>query len=341
MRNLIMHHADTRTFLRYYLSRKINKNLPAIIRGLNPEDDIMRAACRMSRTIDPNRPRELTTAQSSSVNQQPGIVELVRRRDELGRQMGRPLSQHEGTKRYAIYKKLNQEISGARQRARDKLLAEIQAKYDREQPMREIQRQLSGDKLAEIEKPLKCSEVVPAPQKRLMESLLTLPRPTLEEEMGRRTEAIDAVAAYSLFEEGETCRLQRDKRSSKDLVAIQPIHRDTSIEGTDATESVSSADDQLVAAIRSVMKPISKDRSSKAKAKRPLFCFICLGQPELDIVKRTYKFASHGDVTKHIKRKHLRHISTLSDIRCNICDEQFACKMHLQRHAIDIHSTVT
>lgn len=30
-----MHHADTRTFLRYYLSRRINKNLPAIIRGLN------------------------------------------------------------------------------------------------------------------------------------------------------------------------------------------------------------------------------------------------------------------------------------------------------------------
>ncbi|KAH1663038.1 hypothetical protein KXX46_006053, partial [Aspergillus fumigatus] len=35
LRNLIMHHADTRTFLRYYLSRRINKNLPAIIRGLN------------------------------------------------------------------------------------------------------------------------------------------------------------------------------------------------------------------------------------------------------------------------------------------------------------------
>jgi hypothetical protein len=338
MRNLIMHHADTRTFLRYYLSRRINKNLPAIIRGLNPEDDIMRAACRMLRTIDPNRPRELTTAQSSSVNQQPEILELVRRRDELSRQMGRPLSQHEGTKRYTIYKKLNQEISSARRRARDKLLSEIQAKYDREQPMREIQRQLSGDTLAENEKPLKCSEVVPAPQKRLMESLLTLPRPTLEEEMDRRTEAIDAVAAYSLFEEGETCRLPRNKRSSKDSITLEPTNEDRSV--PEMTESISSADGQLVAAIRSVMKPISEDRS-KVKVERPLFCFICLGQPELDIVKRTYKFASHGDVTKHIKRKHLRHISALSDIRCNVCNEQFSCKMHLQRHAIDIHSTVT
>ena len=51
-----MHHADTRTFLKFYLSRRISKNLPAIIRGLDPEEDIIRAACRMSRTIDPDRP---------------------------------------------------------------------------------------------------------------------------------------------------------------------------------------------------------------------------------------------------------------------------------------------
>ena len=123
----------------------------------------MRAACQMNRTIDPNRPRELTTAQSSSVNQQPEIVDLVRRRDGLGRQMGRPLSKHEETEEYAIYKKLNQEIAGARQQARDALLSQIQAKHDREHPMRGIQRQLSGVKLAEAETPLKCSKVVPAP----------------------------------------------------------------------------------------------------------------------------------------------------------------------------------
>jgi seryl-tRNA synthetase len=156
LRNLIVHHADTRTFVRYYLSRRINKNLPVIIRGLNPEDDIMRAACWTSRTIDPNRPQELTTAQSSSVNQQPEIVDLVRQRDGLGRQMGRPLSKHEGTEEYAnaIYKKLNQEIAGARQRARDALtrcaheMRSFLRSNDQEQPMREIQRQQSEVKLA-------------------------------------------------------------------------------------------------------------------------------------------------------------------------------------------------
>lgn len=330
-----MHHADTRTFLRYYLSRRINKNLPAIIRGLNPEDDIMRAACQMSRSIDPNRPQELTTPQSSSVNQDPEIVDLVRRRDALSRQMGRPLSNHHGTEQYAIYKKLNQEIAGARQRARNALLTQIQAKYDREQPMLEIRRQLSGFNLAEEEKPLKCSEAVPLPQKRLIESLLTLPRPRLEEEVARRTEAIDAVATYALFEEGDTCRLPRDKRSPAEPAAAGP---DQVVKGeTQVARPSSTTDDRLVSAIQSVVK----EQPSEKGIKRPLFCFICLGQQDLDIGKRTYKFSSHGDVTKHIKRKYLRHISMQSEIRCNVCDELFSCKMHLQRHAFDKHATVT
>jgi hypothetical protein len=98
----------------------------------------MRAACRMSRTIDPKRPQELTTVQSSLVNKQPHIQDLIHRRNKLGRHIGRPLERHRGTVKYDVYKKLNQELAGARQRARDGLLAELQAKYDREAPMLEV-----------------------------------------------------------------------------------------------------------------------------------------------------------------------------------------------------------
>lgn len=91
LRNLIMHYSDTRTFLKHYLDRRIDKNLPTLIRGLNQDEDIIHAACRISRTIDPNRPQDLTTVQSSSVNQRPEILALVQRRDELRQQLGRPL----------------------------------------------------------------------------------------------------------------------------------------------------------------------------------------------------------------------------------------------------------
>jgi hypothetical protein len=138
--------------------------------------------------------------------------------------------------------------------------------------MREIQRQLSGVKLAEAEKPLKCSKEVPTPQKRLMESLLTLPRPTIEEEMVRRTEAIDAVAAYSLFEEGDTCRLPRDKRSPRGCVAVVPVHEDESMQDAKMTETNSLADDPLQAAIRSVIRDRSSMRQEEYSAnKKPAF----------------------------------------------------------------------
>lgn len=324
-----MHHADTRTFLKFYLSRRISKNLPAIIRGLDPEEDIMRAACRMSRTIDPDRPQELTTEQSCSVKQQPEILDLVRRRDEISRSLERPLSKHKGTPKYDTYRKLNQELVGAKRRAHDTLLSQIQSKYDREQPMLEIKRQLSGIQPAgSSSKPLKCSMEVPVPQQRLIKSLLTLPRPTIEEEMTRRTEAIDSVAAYCQFQEGDTCRLPRNKRQ-EDYGKHVETHDKHQLEN-EVVDITCQPENPLELALRSAMKD-----------HRPLYCFICLGQRDLDIAKRAQQFASHGDVTKHIKRKHLQNIVSSATIACNICDEKFTEVMHFQRHANDSHSTVT
>jgi hypothetical protein len=323
MRNLVMHHADTRTFLKFYLSRRISKNLPAIIRGLDPEDDIMRAACRMSRTIDPNRPQRLTTEQSFSLNHLTVVKKLIRQRDEIVRSFQGPPSKHKGTPRHEAYRKLNQELAGTKKREYDKLLKEVQEIYDREQPMLEIKRQLSGiGQQDSSPKPLKCSNDVPLPQQRLINSLLSLPRSTIEEEMLRRTEAINAVAEYSQFQEGDTCRLPREKRP-KDSSENSQLKNET-------PDTIDQQECPLESAIRSAMKD-----------HRPLFCFICLGQPNLDVPKRTQKFASHGDVTKHIRVKHLKKIVSSNPIECKLCGEEFAEIMHLQRHASDFHSTVT
>ena len=64
----MMQHSDTRTFLRHYLARRVTVDTLAIVRGLEPQDDLIHAACRMNRSIDPRRPRKLTPAQASSVN---------------------------------------------------------------------------------------------------------------------------------------------------------------------------------------------------------------------------------------------------------------------------------
>lgn len=193
--------------------------------------------------------------------------------------------------------------------------------------MREVQRQLYGSKLGEtMSENLEHSEEVSLPQKRLIESLFTLLRTTLEEEMGRRADAVDAVAAYCLFEEGDTCRLPRNQRSAGERIMADYDGESSDSEGT----GCSPADEPLENAILSVMKD-----------ERPRVCFICLGHPNLALDKRVRRFKTHGDVSKHIKRKHLRHSGADAAMACNLCGLQFPEIMHLQRHAIDAHSTVT
>lgn len=195
--------------------------------------------------------------------------------------------------------------------------------------MLEIKRQLSGSLPAKsLIKPLECSTEVPLPQRRLIKSLLTLPRPTIKEEMARRTEAIDAVAAYCQFQEGDTCRLPRNKRAEHQTAKIKMP--DNQLPETEAMEISSQTGIPFESALQSVMRD-----------HRPLFCFICLGQKDLDIRKRVQKFSSHGDVTKHIKRKHLQNLVSNTMIVCNVCDEKFMEVMHFQRHANDSHKTVT
>jgi Protein of unknown function (DUF3435). len=107
----------------------------------------------------------------------------------------------------------------------------------------EIQRQLSGAKLAETEKSLKYSEIVPASQKHLIESLFTLPRSIFKEEIAKWMETINVITNYSLFKEGDIYRLPRDKYSPKDDVIVEPAHKDGSIQDTKMIETNSLTDD--------------------------------------------------------------------------------------------------
>ncbi|KAL1967418.1 hypothetical protein VTN77DRAFT_3203 [Rasamsonia byssochlamydoides] len=284
-------------------------------------------------TSDRTCKHQIREQKSSSVNQHPDIQELICRRDDLGRRLGRPLARHKGTVKYDLYQKLNCELARARQRAQDALLVELQDKYDKEQPMLEVQRQLSGVKLSEtVNHSLEQSEEVPLPQRRLIEALLTLPRPTLEEEMLRRTKAIDAITAYCLLDEGDTCRIAHEKRrrDSGPIDAEETEDSPKPKRESGSKPTLSQRELKLQAAVLSV-----------SEEKRPLYCLICVGKSNLDLEKRTQTFKTHGDVTKHIKRKHLRYIADGDPVGCELCRLSLLHKMDFQRHAIDAHSTVT
>jgi Protein of unknown function (DUF3435) len=70
-------------FLDHYLPRRITTEIQAVMRGLEPDSEMMRAITRMGRWIDTRRPRELTLEQKASIEQKPELVEAIRKRDAL------------------------------------------------------------------------------------------------------------------------------------------------------------------------------------------------------------------------------------------------------------------
>lgn len=189
--------------------------------------------------------------------------------------------------------------------------------------MDDIERQLRGDSFAEdpgVEE--RCSPQRPS-QVRLVMALTAPVDITLEGHYQRMDHAIDAIAAYCLVEEGAVVRRAQATPSLK-----QP----------NATPD-RPADSHLRIAIRTIFVKDEKGR--------PRVCFLCVGKalsvtpddPEMDNL--IHEFYTSGDLTKHFKRKHLRHIGETDRPACEVCKMSFQRRSALQNHAQRVHGTVS
>jgi hypothetical protein len=308
MQNLMMTHRDIRTFLKHYLSRRITVDTQAVVRGIQPQDALMRAACTMSRSIDPRRPRKLTPEQSATINDHPKVRDLLQQREELKHSLP-------NATKHPKYKKLNRKINQRRQRLRDALLQKVKDRWEYEQPVHDVERQIAGIEVK--------NEVAVQPQyamlpvqKNLVDAIMAPPGVTLELEIRRRNRAIRAVTEYCGVEEGGMNPIRAKRRSGN---VILP-----------AKSQLEHDEEALEAAKVSVYQE-----------KRPKRCWKCVGNPNLPIEDRVYEFSSQSDLSKHFKRKHLQYIKEGQSLRCELCKVSLANKMHLQRHGLVVHGTVT
>jgi hypothetical protein len=307
MQNLMMGHASIATFLRHYLSRRITVDTQAVVRGIQPQTALMRAACTMSRSIDHRRPRRLTPEQSASVNDDPSVRSLLNRREQLKRTIPN------ATKKLK-YKKLTSKINQERQRQRHALLQAVKERWEFEQPVRDVEQQLAGGRVEDD--PELVHYAMPPAQEELADSVLSQPGTTIEEELCRRNRAIRAVTLYCGLEEGGMNPI-RINRGNKNL---SPPAKNRSEYKSEALEAA---------------------KVSVYKDTRPRICFVCLGNKKLPTDVRTYSFYTSGDLSKHFKRKHLQHVKEGESLRCELCQVPLKSKMHFQRHAHDIHGTVS
>ncbi|KAG9246656.1 hypothetical protein BJ878DRAFT_533103 [Calycina marina] len=286
LQNMMMQHAKIDTFIKHYLRRTVTADTRAIVSGYEPQRDLMRAACRMTRWIDPDRLQELTLEESLSVNQDPVVCRLATEREKWKRRFQGTATQQLG------YRIISQAIFNTMQRLRAALLKYVQERWDLEHPVDEFERQLSGLKLNQnVKRTLDQNDEMPPLQKRLVETVMTLPGTTIEEEFRRRNAAINAVAAYCHLHEGGAAAIPCE-RSSTQRTSPMPL-KETNLQ---------------LAAVKAEKQALSDAMLLVFTEKRTTTCFLCLGEQGLPFEKRTYKLASPVDLTKHFKRKHLAHI---------------------------------
>lgn len=306
-----MDHANSDPFRRNYLGREICADLWGIIRGQRPQQALIKQACSIGHSISKRRPDDLTPDQAASVLRHPLIKKLSRDLNTVPR-------------RSPEYRELQKMVRKEKQRLRRELKQEIRNAWTAEQAVKDIECQIRGVGFAEIP----TTGITDGPQrpaqKRLMEVLTAPVETTLKGQYRRRDNAIDAISAYCVVQEG--CTRHRTQASS--IKAAR-----------DAASRNPSEQSALSLAMLSVFVHSEKER--------PRRCFVCIGQalslPSEDhyIGELISEFYMPSDLTKHFKRKHLSKLQRDKPTQCQVCDIKLEHKMHFQNHALRVHGTVS
>jgi Protein of unknown function (DUF3435) len=128
IRNLVLDHGDSQIFYRNYLSRIIRYDTIASFLGVKARINWIQNAHSIYRSLDPRRPKKLTTEHKAAIREQPEIQELRRQREMLLR---RKYERHRESK----LRDLQNEYSAA-VRARERAaLAQIRRDYDAIAPL--------------------------------------------------------------------------------------------------------------------------------------------------------------------------------------------------------------
>ena len=322
--NLIMKHADIRTFLKHYLPRRIGTDMQALMRGLKPDSAMMRAVTRMGRWIDRRRPRELTDAQKATVEHDPELQKAIRKRDAFSTKLQR--SQKKSGRKLDKLDKLKRDVTNTRNRLLYALRQRVREEFDEEQAVLDIERQLAGTAILdeEAKEQLQTEEQLLPQQIHLLGKLMTWPTSlSVEVEWQRRNEATEAVRLYCDVMEGGPRRGRRPKRT----VPVQETRMHSpprEVMAPDQPPLLGPSPSRHEIALQEAGKDIQS-------AVKPRACFQCYGNPTGFDNRRLKQYSRHKGLLRHFRAEHL------DDRHCNYCNESLDSEMYWRRHTVDNH----
>ncbi|RAK88663.1 hypothetical protein BO79DRAFT_287674 [Aspergillus costaricaensis CBS 115574] len=215
LQNVILQHADIRTFIRHY-EVDVDVDVQGIIRKTGSQTPLVRFACSLSASIDPDRPYWLSADESKSLNQLPEIP-LRASFDQLSDEASTYRS-HQSQEKIEVlqdrvleakrkYNKSVREVRNEKQRQRNRQIRENLKRYRNEQPVIDLERQLAGKLVnTKVMDALEQRRSMPGQQMLMIDAILTMLGATLEAEQRRLINAINAVTAFCGVEEGRPTR---------------------------------------------------------------------------------------------------------------------------------------
>ncbi|KAE8162198.1 hypothetical protein BDV40DRAFT_265509 [Aspergillus tamarii] len=366
LQNVILQHSDIRTFVQHY-EVDVDVDVQGIIRKTGSQSSLVRFACSLSASIDPNRPYKLSLEESRSLNELPVIrarQDAVAKRKQKwndrkvkldrasatyqsfhGHHVEGAVSKHRHHLKVKLerlhdrvmeakrkYNKAVREMRNEKQRQRNRRIRENLERYRNEQPVIDLEQQLAG-KLIDTRVMLTLQHKSSmAPQHLAMiDATLTMPGATLEAEYQRRINAINAMTAFCAVEEGRPT-----SRTTQPCRRRVPADDDDEL-GAPAKRQRHVLEDDTEIALRQAMESVR----IKNLSERPTICFLCLGNPNLPLKERTAKHATAGSLTRHFLRKHVNPPWPAKGLECNVCGmKSLAQKADLLNHAESCHGTV-
>ncbi|GIJ89518.1 hypothetical protein Asppvi_008460 [Aspergillus pseudoviridinutans] len=375
LQNVILQHSDIRTFVRHY-EVDVDVDVQGIIRKTGSQTPLVRFACSLSASIDPDRPYKLSHEESKSLNELPVVrarQDTVNKRKrkwedhkakldramagcqaalghlaegelfEVHRQLRDKLERFQDRTMEAKrrYNKAVRELRNEKQRQRNRRTRLNLEKYRNEQPVIDLERQLAGKLVdTKVMGALEHKASLSSQHLMVVDTILTMPGATLEAEYQRRIDAINAMTAFCSAEEGRpTPRATQSRRlsASDDDESCRPAKRQRH-SAMDDTEIV------LYQAMESVRVRSTNEQLEgleRPKAKRPTKCFLCIGNPDLPLKDRVKDYATPGSLTRHFRRKHVNPPWPVKGVECNVCgSELLQQKIDLVNHAEAAHGTV-
>ena len=285
VRNLVLDHADSKIFHRNYLSRMIRYDTQAAYRGTTSRGDLIVASHRMSRTIDPRRPRELSAQQLQELRQDVEVQKLRKRQHDLFGQIRNRFNfiyRAKGQPIHDEYEQIKRDIDRMLKEKERALKSQLRADYDATAPMQDMMAQMAADEAI-------LSPVQPRPA----------PVQYAFEERAR--------IARALFDPPQSAKpggnLERQIAVVDDLISLctrqERRPRKPRQSWKDKTATDSSDDDISDTEIKSECSDIETSITGQA-----LRCLHCLGDPTLPQWEQRHVFGSKYSLERHFERHH-------------------------------------